>query len=115
MSSKQSSKRSTRTLASFLVFGMASVGPCQFALAQSGPTQSECNSAWSSSSASDSCGLHQVHDNLATVTVSGGQCSVHVDCSTSHWGQHRENNWSGSKEDMANLSNCNGDLTVGSC
>ena len=74
----------------------------QFAIAA--PTVEECKNAWNSSSASDSCGLAQVHDNLANITVnSSGECAIHVDCSTAHWGVNRTNNWSGSKEDMANL------------
>lgn len=87
-----------------------------FTQASNAPTFQEGKDAWEDSSAAQSCGLHQVHDNLANISVnSDGECAINVDCSTAHWGQHRNNNWSGSKTDMGNLSNCNGNLKVGSC
>lgn len=96
-------------LATVLLIGTAACPP---ALALD---VSDCEDAWDDSSASQSCGLQQVHDNLASISVSNEQCKIHVDCSTSNWNIHRTNNWTGSETDMANLSNCGGDLKVGSC
>ena len=75
----------------------------------------DCKEAWRDSSARQSCGLAQVHNNLASISVSDGQCKIHVDCSTTTYGAHRTNNWAGSVDDMEDLHNCNGDLKVGGC
>ncbi|MCY3793807.1 MAG: hypothetical protein OXG51_05455 [Gammaproteobacteria bacterium] len=79
------------------------------------PTVSDCQDAWSSSSAAQSCGLHQVHNVLATVSVENDQCKVNVDCSTSLYFQHLNQTFSGSVDDMKNLHNCNGHLKVDGC
>ena len=94
----------------------ATVSLAPEAAAQSSPTVSQCTQAWNGSSAADSCGLHQVHNLLAQISVtSSGECSVTVDCSMSHWGQHRTASFTGSVTEMGQLHNCNGNLQVGGC
>lgn len=107
-------KRASFVLAAFLVIGAgAFLAP---ATAQnSDPTVQQCSDAWGNSSASQSCGLNQVHDNLASISVSGGQCSVSVDCSTSTYGVHRNTSFTGSVNEMGRLHNCNGNLKLDGC
>ena len=78
-------------------------------------TVQKCRSAWESSGAFRSCGLAQVHNVLANISVDDEQCKVNVDCSTSTWGIYRNQTWQGSKEDMAKLNNCNGYLKLENC
>ena len=93
----------------------ALLGLSQSAVANTAPTVQQCTGAWQSSSASSSCGQAQIHNVLADISVSGNDCKITVDCSTSTWGIHSNQTWSGSKDDMASLHNCNGNLHVGSC
>ena len=83
--------------------------------AGAGPTLSDCQDAWLDSSASQSCGISQVHNVLATVSVDNDQCKVNVDCSTNTYGLHRNQTFVGSTTEMASLHNCNGYLKVDSC
>ena len=101
------------------VLGMGatvSLAPEAAANTGSSPTVAQCRSAWNSSSASQSCGQHQVHNLLAQISVtSSSQCRIRVDCSGLHWGQHFTSTFIGSVSQMGQLSNCNGNLQVGSC
>lgn len=108
------SKRAGFVLAAFLVVGAgAFLVP---ATAQnSGPTVQQCSDAWGNSSASQSCGLHQVHDNLAQISVVSGECKVSVDCSTSTYAVHRSTSYTGSVNEMGRLHNCNGHLKLDGC
>lgn len=108
-------ERAGFVLAVFVVIGAgAFLAP---ATAQnSSPTVQQCSGAWGNSSASQSCGLHQVHDNQASISVnSSGQCTISVDCSTSTYGVHRNTSFAGSVNEMGRLHNCNGHLKLDGC
>ena len=106
--------------AGFVLAAFVSIGAGAFlvpATAQnSGATVQQCSDAWGDSSASQSCGLNQVHDNLASISVnSSGQCTISVDCSTSTYGVHRNTSFTGSANEMGRLHNCNGHLKLDGC
>ena len=108
-------KRTSGVLAALLILAFgAYLVP---ATAQnSTPTVQQCTDAWEDSSASQSCGLHQVHDNLASISVNtNGQCTISVDCSTSHWGINRNASFAGTVNEMGRLHNCNGYLKLDGC
>lgn len=103
------------TLAIAIPFGIC-IGLYGVAVyAQSAPSQIQCETAWSQSSASNSCGLSGTHDNLADISVSGNECKINVDCSTITLGYHINETWQGSVSDMSQLNNCDGELTVEAC
>ena len=89
-----------------VMFGMVAAWPCQFALAA--PTEEDCDNAWENSPASQTC-------QASTVGEDSGQCEVEAQCGMATLFATQYQAWSGSQEDMSNLQNCNGALTVGSC
>lgn len=102
-------RRKMAVLAKFALIGIA-ISPPLLAEQQTVPTEEECQQAWGKSSASNSCGLAQVHDLLAQVSVENGQCKVYVDCSTNVWLEHRRNTFFGSADEVEDLENCDGYL-----
>lgn len=87
----------------------------------SGPTDTQCANAWTSSSASGSCGqsydlggLTQVNTNTYTAEARNGQCYVNVDCKR-NWGTPINNEFNGTTAEVESLSNCDGYLRKGSC
>ena len=105
-------KKSVFVTAMLAIAGLGIYGITVYA---DGPSLSACERAWASSGASNSCGLAQVHNVLATISVVGDDCKVNVDCSTSTYGNYRNQTWQGSVDDMARLNNCNGYLKVQDC
>ncbi|MCY3640917.1 MAG: hypothetical protein F4X81_18440 [Gammaproteobacteria bacterium] len=98
--------------AAFAIFALVgiAISPPLLAEQQTEPTAEECKQAWDKSSASRSCGLAQVHDLLAEVSVENRQCKVYVDCSSTVWLEHRRNTFFGSVEEVEGVENCNGYL-----
>ena len=95
----------------------------------SAPTDVECVQAWTSSSASSSCGEDNstyylmpkavsasVDTSKYDVTASNGECRVVVDCVKSDTSVPVvENDYSGTTSEVKSLSNCDGSLTEGNC
>ena len=91
------------------------------------PTTNDCVNAWTSSSASASCGkdttttsggevIQSVDTSSYHVVAQNNACYVEVDCSSdNHMQNATSNTFSGSTGDVKNLKNCDGDLTVGNC
>lgn len=82
---------------------------------EAAPTPNDCKEAWRTSSAAKSCGISQIHDAQASFTIEEGKCRVSVDCSTSTYGLNRNQNFTGTKDEMGKLHNCDGFLTLESC
>ena len=77
-------------------------------------TQAECEQAWDDSSADDSCKDETIS------TASNNQCTVNASCArhvgplqggTVYWAA----SYTGSKANVKNLNNCQGELKVGNC
>ena len=120
------SERAGFPLAVFAVIGLGVwLGPAVAQNTVSGPTaptQQECEDAWSSSSASNSCGMTGIHDPPSISVNSSSQCAISVDCATlSGWGNFNNNNphnstsFAGTKDEVKRLKNCDGELKVDSC
>ena len=106
--------RASFALVSFIVVGVgAFLVPAN---AQSPAlTEHECQQAWGSSSAAQSCGLTNVGHSPALVSVSGGQCKINVGCATNNPNIHQDTDFTGSKDEVGRLQNCNGTLKVDKC
>ena len=96
--------------------------------ATTGPTDYDCETAWTSSSASGSCGqdtssgddeVYQASVNTSNYTVnatSNGQCYVEVSCLRSdHYMSPMSNTFTGTTDEVADLHNCNGTFRQGGC
>ena len=95
--------------------------------ADAAPNDTDCETAWTSSSASNSCGEDSstyyinavspsVDTNTYHVVASNGECSVEVDCLKSDTTVAPvANEYSGSTDQVESLSNCEGTLKAGSC
>ena len=109
---------------------MLSVGAwCSLSYAQAAdaPSDSDCATAWTSSSASASCGEDNSNYGGEFVQASvdtskyyavarDSQCYVEVDCLRSDSTESpRSGDFSGSTDEVKDLSNCDGTLTQGSC
>ena len=91
------------------------------------PNDTDCENAWRSSSASNSCGddnstyyinavSPSVDTNTYHVVASNGECRVEVDCLKSDTTVAPvANEYSGSTDQVESLSNCEGTLKAGSC
>ena len=91
------------------------------------PSNTECENAWASSSASNSCGEDNstyyinavspsVDTNTYNVVASNGECRVEVHCLKSDTTVAPvANDYSGSTDQVESLSNCEGTLKAGSC
>ena len=91
------------------------------------PHIAECWDAWTSSSASSSCGKDtsvysfravqaSVDTNDYNVYVQNGRCRVEVHCLQDDLTDPPvSNDFSGSPDQVKQLGNCSGDLKVGSC
>ena len=84
----------------------------------------DCKDAWTSSSASNSCGTsngvaefgYSVDTSQYTVGVYDGECRVQVECMLGDsYTAPKANDFVGSTDDVESLYNCNGDLSVSSC
>ena len=95
-------------------------------LSNDGPTDGECDTAWTSSSASSSCGEDtsvvstrieaSVDTSNYNVYAHNNQCYVEVDCLRSDLTVlPTSNTFTGSSSDVKNLLNCDGELKVGMC
>ena len=87
-----------------------------------GPTNSDCAAAWTSSSASNTCGeddgdgeAQSLNTSVYTAVAQNNQCYIEVDCLTGFMGMTKEATYTGSEDDVKDLQNCTGDLKVGSC
>ena len=91
------------------------------------PNDTDCENAWRSSSAINSCGddnstyyinavSPSVDTNTYHVVASNGECRVEVDCLKSDTTVAPvANEYSGSTDQVESLSNCEGTLKAGSC
>ena len=114
---KRAAVGSLVALAVLIVAGLAIESYAQ----SSAPTDAQCANAWTSSSASGSCGqqyslggLTQVNTSTYTAEASNGQCYVNVDCKR-NWGTPINNQFTGTTNEVESLSNCDGYLKKGSC
>ena len=79
-------------------------------------TDRSCSRQWNSSSARDSCSAH----TRATATADS-KCRIETVCEKASWPPHepwkrwQSNDIEVDLDQVANLSNCNGHLRVGSC
>ena len=92
----------------------------------SAPTTQECSDAWKDCSARDSCGIRKqgtdeegytywyIDTDQWSVVAQSNECYVNVHCYRAN-GNMQSNTMLTSEENVENLSNCNGSLTVGSC
>ena len=98
-----------------------------YAYAQA-PTDSECLSAFSDSSASNSCGAlitcddgeisyQCVDTSQLDVTAANGACKASVHCMRTNYTFYppRHNTFNGSVNKLKNLHNCDGRLKLDSC
>lgn len=98
-----------------------------YAYAQA-PTDSDCVSAFSDSSASSSCGALDtcedgeisyqcVDTSQIDATASSGQCKVSVYCMRINYSLYspRHNTYNGSENQLKSLHNCDGVLKLDSC
>ena len=95
--------------------------------AANAPTDSDCQTAWTSSSASGSCGkdtsqqyrtafVASVDTSSYHVVAQNNQCYVEVDCLRyTDTIPTRHTTFSGTTGQVKNLSNCDGRLRVGNC
>ena len=95
--------------------------------AANAPTDSDCQDAWTSSSASSTCGkdtsqqyqtgfVASVDTSSYQVVAQNNQCYVEVDCLRyTDTIPTRHTTFSGTTEQVKNLSNCDGRLKSGSC
>ena len=94
--------------------------------AQVAPTTSDCENAWTSSSASNSCGADastgyneitaSVDTSQFRVVASNDECRVEVHCLKSDTSVLPvANDFSGSTSEVESLSNCEGTLKAGGC
>lgn len=106
--------RASFALVSFIVVGVgAFLVPAN---AQSpAPTEHECQQAWGTSSAAQSCGLTNVGHSPALISVSGGQCSITVGCATTNPNIQQNTDFTGSPDEVGRLKNCDGTLKVDNC
>ena len=93
------------------------------------PTTNDCKNAWTSSSASQSCGEDNstyylfpksvsasVDTSIYDVVAHNNECRVKVDCVKSDTAVPVvSNEFSGSTDEVGDLSNCDGSLKVGNC
>ena len=105
------------------VFAMAAL-VTQPLSSNTAPTTQQCESAWTDSGASTSCGEKYqqisnrwyVDTSAYRVSVSSGQCRVQVDCLKSDRTQMPPTNYfTGSVSDVSSLINCEGTLEISSC
>ena len=92
-------------------------------------TLEDCESAFSSSSASNSCGAlttcnddedldrQCVDTSQQDVSVSNGQCTVSVHCARNNAVMHAptHNSFTGTTSELSSLNNCDGSLQVADC
>ena len=109
----------------FAVLPLAVVA--MYGQAANAPTDSDCEDAWTSSSASDSCGEDNSNYGYKTMQASvdtskyyavarDNQCYVEVDCLLEKTDvPPASRNFSGSTQEVGNLVNCDGALKQGSC
>ena len=95
--------------------------------AQAAPTDDDCQDAWTSSSASNTCGKDtsqqyrtafeaSVDTSSFHVVAQNNQCYVEVDCLRyTDTIPTRSTSFTGTTEQVKNLVNCDGRLKVGSC
>ena len=92
------------------------------------PTDSDCDDAWTSSSASETCGEDNsthyvlgavqasVDTSSYTAVASNNQCRVEVDClKTDRTVLPVSNDFSGSTDQVKDLKNCEGTLKESNC
>ena len=94
---------------------------------QAAPTDADCQSAWTSSSASDTCGkdtsqqyqtafVASVDTSTFHVVAQNNRCYVEVDCLRyTDTIPTRETTFTGTTEQVKDLLNCDGRLKVGNC
>ena len=114
-----------RALRAFAALSLATVA--MQGQAADAPTDSDCDDAWTSSSASDSCGednstyyIKAVSASVDTssyyVVASNNQCRVEVDCLKSdRTVPPVTNDFSGSTDQVRGLHNCEGTLKEPNC
>lgn len=108
------SRRAGFALAAFIVAGVGAF--LVRANAQTPPpTEQQCLEAWGGSSAAGSCGLTYLGHNEAVITVSGGQCKIGVQCATNNSNVPQDTDFTGSRDEVSRLKNCNGTLKVDNC
>ena len=121
----------SRALGAFAALSLATVAVLAAVAVQGqdadAPTDSDCDDAWTSSSASDSCGednstyyINAVSPSVDTssyiAVASNNQCRVEVDCLKSDTTVAPVSNvFSGSTDQVKSLHNCEGTLKEPSC
>ena len=88
------------------------------------PSDGDCENAWTSSSAHNSCGTaiapeefgYSVNTSQYTVGAHDGECRVQVECMRGDsFYAPNSNDFVGPTDDVESLNNCNGDLSTSSC
>ena len=88
------------------------------------PSDQDCEGAWTSSSATNSCGSpiapeefgYSVNTSQYTVGAHDGECRVEVHCMKGdNFYAPVYNDFVGSEDDVKSLNNCDGSLKTSSC
>ena len=116
-----------RALRAFAALSLATVAVQ--GQAADAPTDTECEEAWTTSSASDSCGEDNstyylmpkrveasVNTSVYVAVASNNQCLIEVDCLKSDTAVPPvSNDFSGSTDQVKGLHNCDGTLKESNC